>query len=166
MLRSVFFSFVLLLGLTGSLSANSYPAAYRLPDTLRVVQGSAFVVPVTFSTEEGWYLYAPTGVNASQGMIETNVICLPPKGIVRSGKPVVPEPHFKGGFEVYEGKDICFKQAFQADKDLEPGSYAIKVKVTYQACGNEVCMPPVTEERVVTVMVGRRDCCGKERVKQ
>jgi DsbC/DsbD-like thiol-disulfide interchange protein len=114
------------------------------PDKVR--QGKKFAVGVLFTVKAGWYIYAPTGANADQGMIETNVTFSLPRGIVRAGKIKLPDSHFKNGHEVYEGDSIMVSQALKIAPGLTPGPYEIKGRVTWQTCSSDLCLPPVTDE--------------------
>jgi hypothetical protein len=51
-----------------------------------VKRGEQFQISVLFFVSPEWYIYAPTGNNAAQGMIETEVIFSLPHGIKRDGK--------------------------------------------------------------------------------
>lgn len=109
-----------------------------------------FDISVALAIEPGWYIYAPTGTNAAQGMIETKVVFNVPAGISRTGKMQLTEPHFKNGYEVLEGDNIVMSQAFKA---VRSGEYLIMVKVTYQSCSIDICLPPVTETFTTIVHV-------------
>lgn len=148
----VFLFILVLLFLTGY--SQEYPVSFQLPDSVVATEGNTFSIPVSFKTNAPWYIYAPTGNNAAQGMIETNIIYQLPKGITRTGKMQLPKTKLKGGFEVYEGRDITFSQAFTVNKDLAPGEYKIHAKITYQTCNEKICLPPVSEERDIIVVVG------------
>jgi hypothetical protein len=111
-----------------------------------IQHGKEFQVDFLFSIKPEWYIYAPTGNNAAQGMIETKVVFRLPEGITRAGKIKLPEPLLKNGYEVYEGKDIRMSQTLKAASTLKPGQYEIKGKVTWQTCSTDLCLPPETEE--------------------
>ncbi len=130
-----------------------YPVSYRSPDTINVKADSSFTISVAFDVENSWYIYAPTGNNAEKGMVETNVIYQLPKGFTRKGKMQQSKFHYKGGFEVFEGKDIGMTQEFVVDKDLSPGNYIVKAKITYQTCKDQICLPPRTENVDIKVVV-------------
>jgi hypothetical protein len=108
-------------------------------------------INVLFNTAPGWYIYAPTGANAAQGMIETRVQFLLPEGISRKGRIKTNEPFIKNGFEVFEGTDISMKQELQLSPSLRSGTYEIKAKIIWQACSAESCLPPVTDVIVTTI---------------
>lgn len=111
-----------------------------------VNRGDVFQIEVMFHVAPEWYIYAPTGLNAAQGMIETNVVFMLPKGIRRTGKMKLSEPVFKNGHEILEGDSIRMSQKLTVSESLKQGEYAIKGKVTWQTCNNDICLPPVTEE--------------------
>lgn len=111
-----------------------------------VKHGDVVQIDVMFRVAPNWYIYAPTGSNAAQGMIETNVIFTLPKGITRSGKMKLSESVFKNGHEILEGDSIRMSQQLAVASSLKQGEYAIKGKVTWQTCNGDICLPPVTEE--------------------
>jgi len=127
---------------------------YTITNTQQVKRGEVFTVDVVFQIVPGWYIYAPTGVNAAQGMIETNVIYRLPEGFTRAGRPELPEAMFKNGHEIYEGDGVIMRQRFKTTDGLRPGKYAIHGKVTWQTCNNNICLPPVSEEIISEVTVG------------
>jgi DsbC/DsbD-like thiol-disulfide interchange protein len=127
---------------------------YTVNNPLPVKRGETFKIDIVFRIVPGWYIYAPTGVNAAQGMIETNVIYRLPEGLSRAGRPELPTPMFKNGHEVYEGDGVVMTQTFKASADLKPGTYTIKGKITWQTCNNNICLPPVSEEIVSEIQVG------------
>jgi hypothetical protein len=126
---------------------------YSVSNPQHVKRGETFSVDVVFKIVPGWYIDAPTGVNAAQGMIETNVIYRLPEGLTRSGRPQLPEAMFKNGHEIYEGDSVVMRQSFKASETLKPGPYIIKGKITWQTCNNNICLPPVSEEISSEVMV-------------
>lgn len=119
---------------------------YTIQQPAEVRPGSAFRVDILFTIQSGWYIYAPTGANAAQGMIETNVTFSLPRGIVREGKMKLPDPHFKNGHEVYEGDSIMVSQALKIAPGLKPGPYEIEGTIIWQTCNSDICLPPVTDE--------------------
>jgi hypothetical protein len=153
---AILYVFIILLK-CGPLSAQTgSPVSYAIPKRVEVTAGSSFTLTATFKVPEPWYVYAPTGDNAAQGMIETRIIFVLPQGISRLGKPQLPESRFKNGHEVYQGADIRIGQQFSLAKDLKPGEYSIKAKVTYQTCNGDICLPPQTDEVAITVVVKRQ----------
>jgi hypothetical protein len=118
-----------------------------------VKRGEQFQISVLFFVSPEWYIYAPTGNNAAQGMIETEVIFSLPHGIKRDGKMKMPEPVFKNGHEVYEGDAISMSQVLHVLPSSKSGVYEINGKVTWQTCNSSLCLPPVTDEVKIIVNV-------------
>lgn len=128
---------------------NPQLVTYTVQKPDEVEKGKLFNINILLSVEPDWYIYAPTGTNAAQGMIETKIVFTLPKGISRVGKMEVPEPLYKEGFEVLQG-NIVMHQAFKAAK---PGAYTITGKITYQSCSTDVCLLPVTEKFTTTLHI-------------
>jgi DsbC/DsbD-like thiol-disulfide interchange protein len=118
-----------------------------------VKRGEQFQIHVLFSVVPGWYIYAPTGKNAAQGMIETEVIFSLPQGIKRDGKMKIPEPVLKNGHQVYEGKEILISQVLRVLPSSKLDAYEIKGKITWQTCNSSICLPPITEDVRIIVNV-------------
>lgn len=56
---------------------------------------------------------------------------------------------------VYEGK-LVIGALFKIDRSVRPGDYALKGKLTYQACNDHACFPPSSAPLTLTVKVVRR----------
>lgn len=112
--------------------------------------GKLFSIEVELSVEPGWYIYAPTGSNAAQGMIETQVVFTLPEGLNKAGRMHVPDATLKDGYEVFTGGEITLSQPIKAKK---PGVYVLKGRIVYQTCSTGVCMPPLTEHFETTVTI-------------
>jgi hypothetical protein len=151
-LTILFVFFSLMISFPG-FSQSGSPVSYTIPERLEVKAGDSFTITAVFTVQPDWYIYAPTGGNAAQGMIETNIIFMLPPGITRVGRLQLPESHYKSGHEVYEGDSIVMGQQLLVGKDVKPGSYSLKSKVTYQTCNPSICLPPVTDEVTITIVV-------------
>ena len=129
-----------------------HPVAYKVEAPASVQAGQSIELAVTFDIEEGWYIYAPTGANAAQGMIETEIAFTPLAGMTAE-KVQLPAYIDNGSFHIYEGRDITMRQTLLPKGALAPGDYRIKGKVRYQACNIELCLPPRTERIRVDITV-------------
>jgi hypothetical protein len=148
--------FILLFPLTASAQSpidRESVVQYVLEKPDIVSRGKEFDVSVLFSVQPQWYIYAPTGVNAAQGMIETQVVFILPPGLSRVGKIKLPETTFKNGHEIYEGKNIAMTQTIRVPSDLSPGIYEIKGKVIWQTCNSDICLPPISDKISMTITV-------------
>ncbi len=110
-------------------------------------------ISINFDMRDGWYIYAPTGRNAREGMIETSADIRLPTGIERAGSMSIPMHRFKGLFEIYSGQGVKWSQGIQANKGALPGTHLVETEVTYQTCKDDLCLPPRSERhRTVVVM--------------
>lgn len=150
---TLFFVLLSEIAMTQEQKSDNTVVQYSIQQPGEIRQGSAFEVGVLFRIQPGWYIYAPTGANAAQGMIETNVIFSLPRGIVRERKMKLPDPYFKNGHEVYEGDSIMISQVLKIAPDLKPGPYEIKGKITWQTCNSEICLPPQTDDIKIIIDV-------------
>jgi DsbC/DsbD-like thiol-disulfide interchange protein len=147
------FFFVLLAGIALLQGRAPDVVHYTIQQPAEVKRGSTFEISVLFTVKPNWYIYAPTGINEAQGMIETNVVFSLPRGIVREGKMKLPDPHYKNGHQVYEGDSIMISQVLKIVPGLKPGPYEIEGKVTWQTCNSDMCLPPVTDAIRVCIQV-------------
>jgi thiol-disulfide isomerase/thioredoxin len=120
---------------------------YQLSCADTVNAGDSLRVSVTIHIEPGWYVYAPVNINKMQNMQLTQVQfgLLPPE-FQRSGTVLVPEVKQKGSFAVYQGRNHTFIQTFAISKQAQSGSVMLRGKLTYQACNDRICAPPITEK--------------------
>ncbi len=123
----------------------------QVPDTVN--RGNQFQLCIVFDIAESWYIYAPTGNNAAQGMVEAKIGFKLPKGITTVSEFKWPKPHFKGSYEVYEGKGIKISSALNTSTDLKAGHYEIKVKIRYQTCTENMCLQPIKEEFNIKIYI-------------
>ncbi len=129
------------------------PVSYTLqvPDT--VMAGEQFLVSIVFDIAESWYIYAPTGNNTAQGMVETKISFELPEGITTVRKIKWPKPYPKGSYEVYKGKGIKISQPLVTSTKLKPGLYEIKAKIRYQKCNEDMCLSPIKEKFNIKVHI-------------
>ena len=109
--------------------------------------GDSIQVVVTINIEPGWHVYAPLEVNKLQRMQVTQVQFGPlPAGFKRKGALLVPAAVQQGAYAVYKGENHRFIQTFLIDKKAQTLSIVLKGKLTYQACNDLTCYPPITEK--------------------
>ncbi|AXP80861.1 Disulfide bond corrector protein DsbC [Mariniflexile rhizosphaerae] len=144
-----------MVGTTGPLvmaqSTSGDPVSYTIDSPETVKAGEAFSITTTFSTQPGWYIYAPIDMNTAQGKIATNVSFEVPAGLKEIGGLELPN---KPGFlDTYWGNDIRMSQKFQTCENVKPGKQTIKVNIIYQTCNDYICYPPVRKKIDVVVTV-------------
>lgn len=159
--RSIRAAAIIIFGMTILLAGKGKTQEHATDDVVsfiivkpdQIKNGKSFYIDVQFNIEPGWYIYAPTGANAAQGMIETKVVYKLPRGIKKESRMKIPDPLFKNGYQVYEGTNVVMRQALQTSQSLEPGNYQITGKITWQSCNSEICLQPVTEEIITTIYI-------------
>lgn len=131
---------------------SNQPVQVSLVVPEQVEQGSSTRISLTIEIEDGWYIYAPTGKNAEQGMKETKVSFTVPDDLQRIGAAKLPMHQFKGSYEVYRGSNVAVIQKIGTDNSA-PGEYTIESEVTYQTCNDDLCLPPKTVQLSAVLLV-------------
>ncbi len=132
-------------------ASASSPVSIRVTSPVVLRRGSAAEIGVQLDMQDGWYVYAPTVRNEGQGMKETQVHVEFPDGLRSAGAMQEPAYGFKGSYDIYSGKEVTWRQPFEASMDLPPGEYTALSKVTYQTCNDDICLLPRTERIPVVV---------------
>lgn len=142
-------SFVLLQTVLGQ---ELKPVTYEVTFPEEVSKSESFSIIATFQTNGEWYIYAPTGLNEKQGMIETKLSFELPEGISLENSDLpIPKPY--GMYQIYQGSDIKIGQNFSLDSDIKSGKYEISYTVSYQTCNKSVCLPPNTKTYAKTITI-------------
>lgn len=130
------------------------PTAAEAPATAPVrvrletaAQGDRTALRVRFAVRDGWYIYAPTGRNTPQGMIETKVRFQLPPAVAPVGGLLLPPHHYKGPYDIYEGGFTWEQHVAAAADARDDAAHAgdVVARVTYQTCKDDLCLPPRTE---------------------
>jgi hypothetical protein len=129
------------------------PAAYVSMEP--AARGSDFQIAVVLKIRDGFH------VNARQAsasyLIPTDVKAELPPGL-KLGEVVYPKgelhtfPFSKQPLNVYQGKTVV-RVPVTALADAPLGVQHIPLKLHYQACNNEVCLPPATLNLDATVTI-------------
>ena len=130
---------------TSNSAPRTPPVTIRVDNAVVLDPEGLGSIRISFDMRDGWYIYAPTGRNASEGMIETNAEIRLPPGMETVGDMNLPLHSFKGLFEIYSGGDVRWAQGIQADESVVPGAHLAETEVTYQTCKDDLCLPPRTE---------------------
>lgn len=109
-------------------------------------------VIITAELEHGWHIYGMEF--PAEGPIRTQVKISTPTGIKHIGgliadksAEMVDSPEFGGQISWWSG-DVVFEQKFEVTEDI---SQPIAITITYQACNDQTCLPPTTEDFRLTV---------------
>lgn len=106
-----------------------------------------YQVFVRIQTTGTYHVYT----NAEQNLNEPVRIDITlPEGFLKVGDMELPPVTLAGGSEVYDGKMLHFKQRIRAAEGLE-GKQTINVRVSWQSCNDQTCLPP--EEKEFTLYV-------------
>ena len=127
------------------------PVSIRAESPVVLKSGGSADITVQLDMQDGWYIYAPTGRNTSQGMKETEVSFHWPGGMQPGGALKLPLYGLKGSYEIYSGAGVTWKQPVEAAPEAPPGDYEVTIEVTYQTCNDELCLLPRTETIVTRV---------------
>ncbi|HEX8580644.1 MAG TPA: hypothetical protein VF655_13755 [Allosphingosinicella sp.] len=122
---------------------------------LSVRAGQTGEVRLVLGMDAPWYVYAPTGANAKQGLIETHVRILPAAQI-QFAPAQFPKAQPYGSFDVLRGRSNVVRQAFRVRPRTPPGAYKVKGYAEYQTCNGKVCLAPnrVPFSFVINVVAG------------
>lgn len=136
------------------LAASTYASPLDLSTEVpaAILAGEQGQLRLVLALESPWYIYAPTGVNAAQDMVETDVVMRRHERI-QFADALFPEALPYGGFAIFDGDEIVITQPFRVRPRTEPGEYRIRGGVDYQACDGEICLPSDRAEFTVTLSV-------------
>lgn len=118
----------------------------------RVYQEEDFEVTVNFETIGTYHLYTKNKINENQVPVSIEIIL--PEGLSKVGELKLPPVKLHGANEVYDGKVFTFTQRIKAKSGMK-GKVDIKVKMTYQTCSDETCLPVVEDEKIVELNLDR-----------
>ena len=127
-------------------------AVLKAPDVVHLDHESSLTAVLYL--DEPWYVYAPTGINAAQGLIELEVELEPVDGFTFAS-PVYPTPVSYDTFEVLFGPTIEIKQPLRVERYAPAGAYTIHAGLTFQSCDGSICLPPQTVP--LSVMIELKD---------
>jgi len=106
-----------------------------------VRSGHVGEVRLTLTTNAPWYVYAPTGANANQGLVETRVRVAPHQWI-QFAAPRYPRSQRHGAFDVWRGRSNVIGLPFRVRPRTPAGQYRVNGYVEYQTCNGPTCLPP------------------------
>lgn len=134
------------------------PVDYVLKYPVRVPRGKTeFEVEVKFKVLAGYHVYNHSRVNSDQVPVSITFE-YPENLLVKQGD--LREPKVQEGIRVtYTGeKDangaetFSFKQTFQVKEGTKAEKAKMVVKVVFQTCSSQICLPPVEEEQIVEII--------------
>lgn len=138
--------------LAGSVYAQNFTFSQDGEDVVVARAGEVSEVSFTLSLESPWYIYAPTGINEDQGLIETRLVMRPNKDI-QFADAVFPPAESFGTYDVLRGSGNVVTQPFRVRPRTPAGDYSVKGFVEYQTCDGTICLPPNRASVKFTVRV-------------
>jgi suppressor for copper-sensitivity B len=119
--------------------------------------GATAAIAVLVSIQPGWHTnsHVPTFDN----LIGLDVVFESPVGWPAPGAPVFPPGEMKSfsftpePISVYEG-EVVIRGRIEVPPDAVEGTYPVRASVTYQACDDKMCLPPITTESTLGLTVG------------
>lgn len=159
-----------------SAQRHSVVAAAQVPSAKDVVAPSAYAsfdpaargqklqLAVVLKIRQGYHINArkPT----LDYLIPTDLKVQTPAGL-QAGEVSYPQGHLRAfafsksdKLNVYEGNTIL-RVPITVSADAPTGAQTIPLKLRYQACSNEVCLPPVTLQLSATVHVAAAPSAAK-----
>jgi len=117
--------------------------------------GSSARVTLLVTVAKGWHINSASPPDSE--LVATTVAATPPAGLTVSGVRFPPAERKTFSFssdplEVYEGT-VTVSLEISASVGTAPGEYAIPLEISYQACDNNVCLPPASVRTTATVRV-------------
>lgn len=109
-------------------------------------------VTVTLDIAKGWHAYPDLKDPAKQEFIPTTVEFVYPEGVSATG---VEEPYAEGG--IYVGR-LTFRSSFSLFGDKakaleQQGKIPVKIKISYQVCNDQMCLPPAEHTIEKTIIL-------------
>jgi len=139
-------------GLVAGAVAVAQPVSVEVTAPRQVQPGAPFDLEVRLSLQRGWYVYAPTGVNAEQGLIET-AVRMRDHQYAQFAPSRFPDPIALGAYDILAGQDVRIHQPVRLHPRTPSGESLIRGVVAYQTCDGDTCLPPVEHPIRVRVQV-------------
>jgi hypothetical protein len=119
-------------------------------------RGSSFQLAVVLKIRHGFHINARKP--SADYLIATDLKANLPAGLQNAGEVVYPQGELhtfaftKTPLNVYEDK-VVLRLPLAAKADAPLGAQHVALKLRYQACSNEVCLPPVTVDVAAPVNI-------------
>ena len=148
------------------IAAGAHVSAQRPADVVRwsagaaglaVKAGATVPVEITADVQEGWHLYALSQPKSGPipllfAVAKGKPFEIRAKEIVAPKAEVVKDPNFNLETHQYDGK-VTFKVPVSAARTATPGAHAVPIEITFQACGNGICLRPFTQTLSIDLTV-------------
>jgi thiol:disulfide interchange protein DsbD len=120
--------------------------------------GETVALTITATIKQGWHLYALPWATTDEGPIPTTLTFDLPSGLRLQGslQQSQPKSAHDPNFDMqvqWFAETARFTQKFRVDDNHALGAASVAASVKYQACTDEVCLPPRTEKLVAQITV-------------
>ena len=122
-----------------------------------VTPGGSLPLEMTAAIQEGWHLYALTQPEGGPNPLKIALAAGSPftvdvKGIKAPAPEVVKDANFNLETRQHDGT-VTFRVPVRAAREASAGPHTLTFEITFQACGNGICLRPYTAKVPVTVTV-------------
>ena len=126
----------------------------------KVWYGKDFEIAVTFKLEQGWHLYSEKNNKPTlEGLNPTTVNIELDENLSKVDQKILPKVSKQSNQFIYRGNEVYFTQKFKLKNHpsilRRDGKFKrtlkVKVKINFQACNEEVCLPP--EEHILDLTI-------------
>lgn len=156
----------LVVATTMMLAASAAVAAQRPTDVVKwsaaggarqVSAGATVKVELTAQVAPGWHLYALTQPEDGPSPLKIAVMKGKPfevqaRDIVAPAPQVTKDDNFGLETRQHDGR-VVFTVPIAAAKTVTAGAHAVPLEITFQACGNGICLRPFTQTLPVELVV-------------
>lgn len=150
MLKIIFTVFLFVLVASVLVSAqDSPPIKWKLtvPDSVKTLKtGDSFGAILTAEIAENWHLYALEAVE--RGPVPTKIFLADAQpfelGKIDAPEPIETDDNSFGVVTKFYEESADFKLPLKVSEKATAGKQMLQLKVRFQACSNEMCLPPKT----------------------
>ena len=129
--------------------------AHLFVSRLKVQPGQSFRAAVALDVAEGWHLYGP---NPNAGYLLPTTVSVTGNEVFAAGEIIPPEPHrkqdptLKQVLAIYRGR-VWFFVPLEVRQEATEGRATLKVQIKTQACDQNRCLAPRTDEIEMTMTI-------------
>ena len=120
------------------------PISFEIKLPEKIKPGKKYVAEVVLSFGKGWHGYVDSESIRALGFIPTTVEFIFPEGVRKTADMIRPETSISGGYPVYQGKNVVFRQEFVCTAKIlkQLGNITVKAHIQHQICDENMCLPP------------------------
>ena len=107
----------------------------------RLLRAEESAISVIVKVEEPWFIYACTDKNEGQGLTGL-LVEMDSSVAVQFLDPKYPAYYSIGDYDVYLSGNTAVKVPFRVRSNSPEGTQSIVGRVRFQACNQEMCLPP------------------------